>query len=70
MPQPLHQPQLNNSAHVSLLAATLVTMLKKNVQEPFQLTLLNIGVTNFVVDKKRGMEMLATDFCVLHLKDI
>lgn len=52
MPKPLHAPQQGNAAHVSLLANMLVAMLKKNIQEPFQLTLLNIGVTNFVASKR------------------
>ena len=60
MPQPLHAPQQGNAVLVNLLGATLVAMLKKNVQEPFQLTLLNIGVTNFVASK-RGSLAVATN---------
>ena len=48
MPNPLLNPQLDNPSQVSLLGTTLMTLLKKHVTEPFQLTLLNIGVTNFV----------------------
>lgn len=48
MPNPLLNPQLNNPSQVSLLGTTLMNLLKKNIAEPFQLTLLNIGVTNLV----------------------
>lgn len=60
MPKPLHAPQQGNTSHVDLLATTLMSMLRKNVQEPFQLTLLNIGVTNFGASR-RGM--LVPDHC-------
>lgn len=48
MPNPLLNPQLNNPSQVSLLGTTLMNLLKKNIAEPFQLTLLNIGVTNLM----------------------
>lgn len=51
MPTPLLNPQLERPAQVSLLGTTLMNLLKKNILEPFQLTLLNIGVTNFVAAK-------------------
>jgi len=51
MPTPLLHPQLDDPSQVSLLGATLMNLLKKNISEPFQLTLLNIGVTNFVGNK-------------------
>ena len=51
MPNPLLNPQLDDPSQVSLLGTTLMNLLKKNVAEPFQLTLLNIGVTNFVGPK-------------------
>lgn len=48
MPTPLLHPQLDNPSQISLLGMTLFNLLKKNITEPFQLTLLNVGVTNFV----------------------
>ena len=48
MPTPLLNPQLGDPSQVGLLGTTLMALLKKNISEPFQLTLLNIGVTNFV----------------------
>ena len=48
MPNPLLNPQLDDASQISLLGTTLMNLLKKNILEPFQLTLLNIGVTNFV----------------------
>ena len=47
-PTPLLNPQLGDPSQVGLLGTTLMALLKKNISEPFQLTLLNIGVTNFV----------------------
>ena len=46
-PTPLLSPQVDNPSQVSMLGTTLMNLLKKNLTEPFQLTLLNIGVTNF-----------------------
>ncbi len=51
MPTPLLNPQLDNPSQVSLLGTTLMNLLKKNISEPFQLTLLNVGVTNFAGNK-------------------
>ena len=59
MPNPLLNPQLDDPSQVSLLGTTLMNLLKKNVAEPFQLTLLNIGVTNFV-GSKGGAGRVAT----------
>ena len=47
MPGPLHTPQPDSPPQASLLGTTLMALLKKHIFEPFQLTLLNIGVTNF-----------------------
>ena len=47
MPSPLLNPQVDNPSQASLLGASLIALLKKHISEPFQLTLLNIGVSNF-----------------------
>ena len=47
MPSPLLNPQADNASQASLLGTTLMALLKKHISEPFQLTLLNIGVSNF-----------------------
>ncbi|KAL3161617.1 hypothetical protein ABBQ32_010474 [Trebouxia sp. C0010 RCD-2024] len=48
MPTPLMNPQPGDPSQISLLGSTLMALLKKHISEPFQLTLLNVGVTNFV----------------------
>lgn len=70
MPTPLLDPQLDNPSQVSLLGATLMNLLKKNISEPFQLTLLNIGVTNFVGNKGAsagGSSALGFSHTLLHI---
>ena len=64
MPNPLLNPQLDDPSQVSLLGTTLMTLLKKNIAEPFQLTLLNIGVANFV-GTKGGTGSVAVLSCLL-----
>lgn len=48
MPTSLMNPQPGDPSQISLLGSTLMGLLKKHISEPFQLTLLNIGVANFV----------------------
>ena len=68
MPNPLLNPQLDEPSQVSLLGTTLMNLLKKSITEPFQLTLLNIGVTNFVGAKLGAgrVAVLVLLLCDLH----